>query len=61
MSSDHVTVVEGDMFTPVFCDGDGSPPPQVTWFHDQKNISQENTLDFTDSVTRYRVSKKNVQ
>jgi len=45
-------VVEGDMMTPVFCDGDGSPPPQVTWFHEQRNISQENTLDFTDVVTR---------
>ena len=53
MSADQLTVVEGDIFPPVFCDGDGSPPPQVSWFRDGINISQENTLDFTESVTRY--------
>ena len=52
MTSSVVRLEEGAEFTPVFCDGGGSPVPEVTWSFRGAEVSQENTLDFTEAVTR---------
>ena len=53
MSSELVTLKEGEVFTPVFCDGDGAPVPEVSWWFEGAQVSLENTLDFTEPVTRW--------
>ena len=55
VTSASVVMVEGDMFSPVFCDGHGNPAPVVTWWRADTQISEENTLDFTDPVHRYQI------
>ena len=53
MSSELVTLEEGAVFTPVFCDGEGAPLPEVSWWFEGAEVSLENTLDFTEPVTRW--------
>ena len=53
MSSELVTLEEGAVFTPVFCDGEGGPLPEVSWWFEGAEVSLENTLDFTEPVTRW--------
>ena len=53
MSTELVTIEEGAVFTPVFCDGDGDPVPEVSWWFRGAEVSLENTLDFTEPVTRW--------
>ena len=53
MSTELVTIEEGAVFTPVFCDGDGAPVPEVSWWFRGAVVSLENTLDFTEPVTRW--------
>ena len=53
MSTELVTIEEGAVFTPVFCDGDGDPVPEVSWWFRGALVSLENTLDFTEPVTRW--------
>jgi len=52
VSSELVTLEEGAVFTPVFCDGEGAPLPEVSWWFEGAEVSLENTLDFTEPVTR---------
>ena len=52
MSAELVTLEEGAVFTPVFCDGAGAPEPEVSWWFRSAELSRENTLDFTEPVTR---------
>ena len=52
VSAELVTLEEGAVFTPVFCDGAGAPEPEVSWWFRGAELSRENTLDFTEPVTR---------
>jgi len=52
LSSDLVTHVEDDIFSPVFCDGEANPTPQVTWSRNEEVISNENTLEFAKPISR---------
>ena len=52
MSASQVILQEDDSFTAVFCDGEGEPVPEVSWWRDGSVVSPENTLDFSDPVTR---------
>ena len=47
-----VTVREGEVFGPIFCDGEAEPPPEVTWWHEENQVTSEATLDMSDVVTR---------
>jgi len=52
VTSTHVTHLEGEIFSPVFCDGEANPPPDVSWSRNEEVISNENTLDFVKPVSR---------
>ena len=43
---------EGDQFAGVFCDGEAEPPPDVSWWYEELQVTTEATLDFTGAVTR---------
>ena len=53
VTSTHVTHLEGEIFSPVFCDGEANPPPDVSWSRNEEVISNENTLDFVKPVSRW--------
>ena len=47
-----ITVREGEEFGGVFCDGEAEPPPDVSWWCEDLQVTSEATLDFTGAVTR---------
>ena len=52
LTSTSLTVREGDLITPVFCDGHSDPPPSVSWWRHQLEVTGEATLDWSEAVTR---------
>ena len=52
MSAAEIIMREDESFPAVFCDGEADPDPEVSWWFNNALISQENTLDFSDPITR---------
>ena len=52
VSASEIIMREDESFPAVFCDGEADPDPEVSWWFNNALISQENTLDFSDPITR---------
>jgi len=52
VSAAEIIMREDESFPAVFCDGEADPDPEVSWWFNNALISQENTLDFSDPITR---------
>ena len=61
LSSASLSVREGDLTTPVLCDGDSQPPPSVSWWHNSLEVTGEATLDWSEAVTRQQAGQYQCQ
>ena len=43
---------EHEAIDPIFCSGEGVPEPSIVWKYNEKEITSENTLDFSEPLTR---------
>merc|ERR1719219_797828 len=57
LSASSLTVREGDLITPVFCEGDSQPAPTVSWWRHTLEVSGEATLDWSEVVTRQQAGE----
>ena len=61
LSSTSLTVREGGLITPVFCDGNSEPPPTVSWWRNTLEVTAEATLDWSEAVTRQEAGEYQCQ
>ena len=61
LSSTSLSITEGDLTTPVFCDGDSQPPPSVSWWRHTLEVTSEATLDWSEAVTRQQAGQYQCQ
>jgi len=52
ISDTFLSIKEHEAIDPIFCFGEGLPEPSIVWKFDEKEIISENTLDFSDPLTR---------
>ena len=52
ISTTFITIREHDVINPIYCGGEGVPEPVVLWKFDEKAVTNENTLDFSDPLNR---------
>merc|ERR1712106_418553 len=52
ISTTFLSIEEHEVINAIFCYGEGVPEPSVVWTFDEQEITSENTLDFSDPLTR---------
>jgi len=52
ISDTFLSIKEHEAIDPIFCSGEGVPEPSIVWKYNEKEITSENTLDFSEPLTR---------
>ena len=52
ISNTFLSIKEHEAIDPIFCSGEGVPEPSIVWKYNEREITSENTLDFSEPLTR---------